>query len=165
MSGKPVFFGAAVAVFCAAQCRGLLSAWLHSPFDHFGWMVFGMWLCPIVWGLVRSGRPLPAEWLLVAAGGCALVGVALDFNALRYIGLALALAAFLPWRAPGALLWAAAAGSWMPVFGFMGSSIGLAGVLAARFGTICVALLLLLAVMRRREALGSTIEIAIRARP
>jgi len=152
MSRKPFLIGALVVVFCAAQCPWLLSAWLHSPFDHLGWVVFGMWLCPMVFGLFRSAPPEPAEWLLVAAAGCSLAGAALDVNALRNIGLALSLAAFLPWRTPGALLWTGVAVAWMPVFGWLGSSIGLAAVLAARFGMICVALLLFFAMARRRTA-------------
>jgi hypothetical protein len=150
MNRKPFLIGAAVVLFCAAQCRWLLSAWLHSPFDHFGWVVFGIWLCPVAFGLFRSPPPRPAEWLLVTAAGCSVAGAALDFNALRYIGLALSLVSFLPSPAPGALLWAGAAVAWMPVFGFLGSSIGLAGVLAARFGMICLSLLLFFAMARQR---------------
>jgi len=142
MSRRPFLIGAAVVIFCAVQCRWLLSAWLHSPFDHLGWVVFGVWLCPIVFGFFRSGPTKPAEWLLVAAAGCSLVGAGLDFNALRNIGLAVSLAAFLPSPAPRALLWAGVAVAWMPVFGWLGSSFGLVAVLALRFGIICVALLL-----------------------
>jgi len=150
MSRKPYLIGAAVVLFCAVQCRSLVSAWLSSPFDHFGWAVFGMWLCPVVFGLFRPGPPKPLEWLLVAAAGCSLTGAGLDFNALRNIGLAFSLAAFLPSPAPVALLWAGVAVAWMPVFGWLGSGIGLAAILAARFMMICVALLLFFAVARRR---------------
>jgi hypothetical protein len=157
-SRRPLLIGGAVVVFSAVQCRGLLSAWAHSPFDHWGWVVFGMWLCPIV--LYRPHPVRPVEWLLVAAAGCSLGGAALDINALRYAGLALSLAAFLPGRAPGGIFWAGVAVSWMPVFGFLGSRIGLAGVLAARFGMILVALLLILALARKQTRLTGT---AIRA--
>jgi len=164
MSRKPPLAGMAVVLFCAVQCRPLLLAWLHSPFDHFGWAVFGMWLFPVAFGLFRPGPAQPAEWLPVAAAVCSLTGAALDFNALRNIGLALSLAAFLPWPVLGAVIWAGIAVSWMPVFGFLGSSIGLTAVLVARFGMISVALLLLVTVARSQKALRSTGTV-IRARP
>ena len=106
MTRKPFLTGAAVVLFCAVQCRWLLSAWVYSPFDHLGWVVFGMWLCPMAFGLFSSKPPRPAEWLLITAAACSLAGAALDLNALRGLGLAFSLAAFFPARAPGALLWA-----------------------------------------------------------
>jgi hypothetical protein len=124
--------GLALLAFCAWQCRALLNAWQHAPFDHFGWVALAIWIVPAV---ARDFGRRADDTLLLIAAGCSFAGAAADLNVLKYAGLAASLAALTPpprRTAP----WMLGALAWMPVFGWLGSSLGPRWIVVAR---ICIA--------------------------
>jgi hypothetical protein len=59
-------------------------------------------------------------------------------NALKYVGLALALSSFLPWH-PILIIWILGAISWMPALGWVGSHYFPSNVTIVRFIIACLA--------------------------
>ena len=122
--------GLALLAFSVWQCRVLPNAWQHAPFDSFGWVALAIWIVPAV---ARDfGRRVDDTLLLVAAG-CSLAGAAADLNVLNYASLAAALAALTPPERRTAP-WMVGALAWMPVFGWLGSSLGPRWIVVARIG-------------------------------
>lgn len=141
---QPLIIGAAITLYAAWNARGLLAAWLHSPYDRFDPSAFAFWLLPIavVRTLHRTRWALPvglapfAIALLVS-----FAGVAVDLRSLEYLSLAVALTGFIPFR-PATLLWLLCATAWMPGTGWAFSSHGPLFVNCARllFGLFSLAL-------------------------
>lgn len=136
-SYRPVWLALAVVVYCLWQSRALLGAWQAAPLDRFGWFALVLWVAPLAWSWRRrfDRGETPALPLLAIGLGFAFVGSVGEVNALRYAGLACALAGTGAWhwrRLP----WLLAAVSWMPVFGYFVSEISPALVLPGR---ICLA--------------------------
>lgn len=108
--------------------NGLRHAWLNSPYDRAGFPAFLLWMIPPAVLLFR-GAPARQAWF--AAGVLVtLAGSLGEVNAVKYLGLAVTTAGFLP----GRLSWLhlAAAVCWMPVFGYALRSAGQPAVHAAR---------------------------------
>ncbi len=133
----PIAAGIAITLYAAWNARGLVAAWLYSPYDRFDPAAFAFWLLPIaiVWTLHQRRGPLN---LGIAPFAIALVvsfaGVAVDLRSLEYLSLAVALAGFIPFR-PATLLWLACAIAWMPGTGWAFSSNGPLFVNCARVAT------------------------------
>ena len=128
---QPLAAGAAITLYAAWNARNLLAAWLHSPFDRCGSVAFLLWIVPI---LLWAARPSPRRVSIPAFAVALLIsfaGVAADLGALKYLGLALALAAFLPLR-PATSLWLPCAAAWMPAAGWAFSAHGPLFVNSAR---------------------------------
>ncbi len=125
--------GAAICLYAGWNARGLLAAWLHSPYDRCGSLAFALWVLPIagLWVKGAGGpeRVSPAAFAIGLA--VSFAGVATDLNVFEYLGLAIALAGFLPIR-PVTFLWLACAAAWMPAAGWAFSSHGAALVNCAR---------------------------------
>jgi hypothetical protein len=123
---QPLIIGAAITFYAAWNARGLLAAWLHSPYDRFDPSAFAFWLLPIavIRTLHRPGRPLSVG---IAPFAIALLvsfaGVAVDLRSLEYLSLAVALSGFIPFR-PATLPWLLCAIAWMPGAGWAFSSHG-----------------------------------------
>jgi len=126
-SSRLVPAGIAISLYAAWNARDLLMAWLHSPYDRFGYIAFLLWMLPVgcVWftrhifGLAVHGH--------VRAGALAIglavsfAGVILDVNAIKYLGLAITISGFLPLQ-PATYVWLACALGWMPAAGWALSS-------------------------------------------
>lgn len=130
----------AVVLYCLWQSRAILGAWRAAPLDRLGWVALILWLAPLAWlwraQLVR--RAGDASLALLAVGlGLAFVGTLGEVNALRYAGLACALAGTTAWHCRR-LPWLLAAVSWMPVFGYFLSRFSPDLILPAR---LCLAAL------------------------
>ncbi len=138
--------GVAIALYAAWNARNLTAAWLHSPFDRCGAPAFLLWLVPIVW--IRAKGPLDGARARVStaafAAGLVLsfAGVAADLGVVKYAGLAIALAGFLPIQ-PARFLWLACAAGWMPAAGWAFSSHGviLVNAMRAAIGLAAMALI------------------------
>jgi hypothetical protein len=133
---QPAAAGAAICAYAAWNARGLLAAWLHSPFDRSGSLAFALWVLPIAWlwrkGACGPGMVTPAAFAIGLA--VSFAGLATDLNVFEYLGLAIALAGFLPVR-PATFLWLACAVSWMPAAGWAFSSHGALPVNCLRAAT------------------------------
>jgi hypothetical protein len=129
--------GAAITAYAAWSARDILTAWVHSPYDRCDSLVFVMWLAPLCY--LWMAYPVVAREVLkrsscaafAAALGLSFLGVIVDMSALKYLGLAVALAGFLPMQ-PVTLLWLAAAAAWMPAAGWTMSAHGVPLVCAMR---------------------------------
>ena len=137
LSLQPLAAGVAIALYAAWNARNLAGAWLHSPFDRCGSPAFLLWIVPIAW--VRLKRPPACPPMPVSAAAFAIglavsfAGVATDLGVLKYAGLAIALAGFLPIRA-ATFLWLGCAAAWMPAAGWAFSSHGVILVNSMRAG-------------------------------
>ena len=115
---------ASVFAYCLWHAQPLLHAWQKSPHDRLGWVAFIVWCLPI---LLRRSLHKPGQYiekslfpLLALALGLSFFGSIGSLNALKYTGLAFALAGLAP-ASPRHTLWFFTAVSWMPFFGWMGS--------------------------------------------
>jgi hypothetical protein len=130
--------GAAITLYAAWNARNLVPAWQHSPYDRRGFPAFLLWNVPLasLWisrlldfqirnskleirNLHGSVSPVVFAIALVVS----FSGAAADLYVLEYLGLAIALAGFLPVR-PATLAWLACACAWMPAAGWAFSSYG-----------------------------------------
>lgn len=123
---RPPFGGLAIALYCAVRSEHLLAAWRHSPFDRLGWVALLLWLTP----LVMAWRSTPRELrlgrvnfgLLGLSLLVSLLGTMASMNAIKYLGLAVAVVALIRWRRAH-LVWFIGAASWMPAFGYFAAKI------------------------------------------
>lgn len=111
-----------IAAYCAWNARSLISGWIDAPYEKQVWFIFFLWGMPLLYFWVANppqsyaGNP----WLIGIALSLSFVGHAGSINMLKYLGLACALAAFLPWRME-LLVWLASSIAWMPAFGWLAS--------------------------------------------
>ena len=126
---QPVAAGAAISLYAAWNARNLLAAWLHSPYDRYGWLAFLLWVFPIgcLW-MTRlhtdhAGSKQVSSAAFAIALAISFAGVISDLGALKYLGLAIALAGFLPLQ-PASFVYLACAAAWMPAAGWALSSHG-----------------------------------------
>ena len=145
---EPSASGLAVSVYAGWNARGLVAAWMHSPYDRCGWAAFALWLAPIVY--LWMAYPVVAREAMkrcacaAFATGLALsfLGVIIDLSALKYLGLAVALTGFVPLELT-TLPWLALAAAWMPGTGWAFNSYGSIAVNAGRivlaFGAVMLA--------------------------
>jgi len=142
LNRRPQYGAVAIALYCAFRSDHLVVAWRHSPFDRLSWIALSVWLIPLfqVWvtrpELFLLGRL--NHWLLGGALLASLLGTMASMNAIKYLGLALAIVAMVRWRGAHAV-WFVGAASWMPAFGYFVAKLVPAGppanlwiVLAAR---------------------------------
>jgi len=124
---QPVAAGAAISLYATWNARHLLAAWLHSPYDRCDSLAFLLWIVPIafLW-MRRLSTDRPARVSSAAFAIALLIsfaGVATDLSVLEYLGLAIALAGFLPIQ-PATFPWLACAAAWMPAAGWAFSAHG-----------------------------------------
>ena len=132
MKTNSPWFGLAVLGFCGWQARDLFTAWRHAPFDRFDAPAFALWALPVILVAIRERTPRVVNpTLLLAAAATTLLGSALDLNLLQNLALASVFGSFVVSRA-ALVPWLLAAPAWMPVFGWLTSGLGAAGVAAAR---------------------------------
>ncbi|MEW6159417.1 MAG: hypothetical protein AB1813_18475 [Verrucomicrobiota bacterium] len=134
-----IWLSSAILVYCAWQARDLLSAWRHSPFDAFGWVIFLIWLIPAAAGAFAVTRTRFNLLMATAALVLSFVGELGSLNFLKYWGLASALAAWGRFSWAHCLWWISAA-AWMPFFGWMTSAIFPEGMFVARFIVVVIGL-------------------------
>jgi len=132
----------AICIFCLVLSNELLVAWHISPFDQFGWLAFLVWISPALFVVYRhhfssikeffqehsfaTCEPL-AWWGLAAA----VIGTAGDLNVLKYLGLSLAVASWIPWSAD-VIIWMVLGICWMPFFGWIAGSLPISMVILLR---------------------------------
>lgn len=138
------------------QSRNLAEAWLHSPFDRWGWLAFLIWLTPLVLSKVRA----PSESRQSTKDrNCFLAGLLLtflgdlgSFNVSRNVGLGLILLGFAPVQG---CTWMAGlcSGAWMPALGWFGSqaSLGPVAMSVLRLGIAVLGTIYALGVLRQRR--------------
>jgi hypothetical protein len=129
--------GVVIVAMLALNCGDLVFAWGHSPYDRAGGIAFAIWALGGVALGWRQRANVCLGTLSFAPGLLlGLLGFLADLNVLKHIGLAWAVAGFIPggWRW---WLWGLAAISWMPVMGWMLS--GNLSMLTVNVGRIAVA--------------------------
>jgi hypothetical protein len=111
--------------YCTWQARELFKGWQSSPLENGVWMVFLIWLSPVILyylvpSLYAQQKKKIAHIFLGLALLFSLIGTVSSLNTLHYFSVAIALAAMLPscWLKS---LWIIFAFIWMPGFGWMES--------------------------------------------
>lgn len=142
---RPYLLELLIVIYCVWSARDL--SWQASPYMRGGTLAFIIWGFPVAFGLAYDAfMQLPHRMtvLLLAIGLLlSFIGVLGDLNALRYLGLALALAGLLPFSWP-MLIWIPSAASWMPASGYFLSSLPLPLVVT---GEVAIALIGTVAMM------------------
>lgn len=114
--------GIVTILMIGVSCHDLLSAWRNSPFDQWGWLVFGVWLILGIWLMTRAkaeGSPLQVAYLY-AGLVLAFLGYVGDLNVLQHGGFAMAMAGFAA-ASRGYFLWLIGSVAWMPAWGWLGA--------------------------------------------
>lgn len=113
-----------IAAFCAWHCSDLIHAWLHSPYDRFGWIALLLWLLPAVRSVSRRVDSSRQFKLALTGLALTLIGVMGDLNFLAYCGFAATVGA-IAGVSGRAWLWLVLAICWMPAFGLICSKLNL----------------------------------------
>ena len=145
----------AVCAYCAWQSRDLVGAWRNAPFDRLAWLVLAAWCAPIVWRRCRPRESGESSVLLALGVTCALLGTLGSINAIKYLGLALALAGLLPW-AWAHIVWIASSAAWMPAFGWLVGRHCPDWVLVARLSVVIPSILAMVVTMRPSATIRGT---------
>lgn len=142
---QPLAAGAAITLYASWNARALLSAWIHSPFDRCGSLAFVLWTVPVACFWVTRMLGDSSRRVSIPAFAIALVvsfaGVATDLSVIEYLGLAIAMAGFLPLK-PATFVWLGCAVAWMPAAGWAFSSHGSVLINSMRAGIGLAALLI-----------------------
>jgi hypothetical protein len=138
------FLPLAIVIYTLWNSRELFQVWLFAAMDWMGWLPFLIWLSPL-WVIARNAHPL-FLWIALMSS---ILGNAASFNALKYLGLASAIAAFAPMSA-GTVAWWLCSLSWMPAFGWLGTRYFPEHLLLVRFTLACLSVLILLTNGRSR---------------
>jgi hypothetical protein len=121
----------ACIAYASLHCGAALSPLAGGQFDAGIFMVFCVWLMPIAFLWNQEAR---RDWFLLAlGGGSTLAGVLSQESPLIIAGLALSLAALLPFSI-NKLIWVAAAVGWMPEFRAFEPSVPASALLWGRMG-------------------------------
>jgi len=142
-----------VVVLAAWDSRAIVPAWIHSPYDKFGWVALAIWIAPCIWlwfkGLaVGKWRTL---WIGASLAVLAL-GAISSLNTFGYLALALAVAALpgISWAACG---WFLCALSWMPALSWAANAVPVPALLGIRvFIALAGAFTLIFPALKRRES-------------
>jgi hypothetical protein len=114
----------AILIYSAFNSLELIQAWKKAPFEKHVWILFLIWLTPLVWTLGNFRNNVNHTFYNPLFLGIAIfftfLGVIVSMNALKYIGFAFSLASFVPmhWAA---FPWLISSVAWMPALGWMGS--------------------------------------------
>lgn len=154
-SSYPSWIEIAVLTYCGWEASALFSNWTSTPSIRWGGAAFILWCLPVIVHQIRSvlnGTSKGCSYgLLGLAVGATLAGSLGQLNALRYLGLALALGGLLPYSWP-MWIWLPTAASWFPALGWFARYISLTSI---HFLQIAIALMGVVAMgyaqMRRGE--------------
>jgi len=120
--------GILILAYCVWNAKDLIQSWFQiSLYEHYSWIILAVWLLPWLyfWLIAaRSGERVINSTLLGAALLLSLLGRIGALHLLSYIGLALALAAFVPWSV-STFIWLVCSITWMPVSGWAASHLAL----------------------------------------
>jgi len=148
----------AITGFCLWQSSDLFSAWRHSPFDRLGDLAFLVWTIPLLWSLKTPPTAFPLGLGTLALAVCFLGGLG-SLNALKYIGLALALVSLAGRASQRPWFWLGASIAWMPSLGYLlqialgRSSLNLSWAIAAvRLGLASAAAAWMILEIRRQSS-------------
>ena len=104
-----------IAAFCAWHSADLLQAWLHSPYERFGWLAFLIWLIPAARSVFRGVDTSRHFKLAILSLALSFIGTIGDLNFLCYCGLA-GIVGAMGGVSGRAWLWLAMSVCWMPAF-------------------------------------------------
>lgn len=128
-----------ILIYITFQCTELFNAWLKTPLERYGWLIFVIWLLPLFFHYVRVFKGIVAHKastpLILTALGLSLIGSLGTLNTLHYTGLAMALASFLPpsWRLISYVMSSVA---WMPAFSWFVIKLNAEYLLPLRFACV-----------------------------
>lgn len=111
-----------ILAYCVWNSLDLFQGWSNAPYERFSWLLFLIWCLPPLYYRVKNksnGEALNKIYLWLALI-LSFLGALGNLNAVKYVGLACALASFMPWN-PLLLIWFVGSSSWMPATGWLGS--------------------------------------------
>lgn len=125
MKGKAnLILALSILVYTGWTAGDLYEAWRSAPLEKYSFYLFLAWLLPIPASMFSACAEGPCEryhpYLLGAALFCAFLGQIASLNFICYIGFAINLSAFVPFR-PSGVPWLFSSLCWMPAFGWLGS--------------------------------------------
>lgn len=144
----------AITMYCAIQSRELLEAWQHSGYDRYGWLILLLWTLPIFMPRLFAHQHAVTEKQTMIMMPVALlftiVGLTGSLRVLQHVGLAIALAGWVPFSLiQGA--WLVSAIAWMPAFGWIGSRLFSGYIFPARLLLAGTAVSIFIAAIRRKQ--------------
>ncbi len=121
----PSLVHVAALLFVLCFQGSLVNAWLISPLDKGAWIALLIWITPILlyrcgWLNVPAKVSLDNTSLLMIGIILTVLGIIGSVNSLKTLGLAFALASFVPLH-PVAILWLISSLAWMHPFAYLGS--------------------------------------------
>lgn len=104
-----------ILIYCLWNGRELFQAWIQtSYFEHYSWILFILWCLPLIYYFVlKKSSDRPNSILMGMALFFSLAGNLGELHTFEYIGIALSLAAFIPWLTLN-IVWIIASFLWMP---------------------------------------------------
>lgn len=120
---NPFVLALAILIYALINSVDLFFAWLEDPREKYSWIVFFIWLLPVIWSRFTFRGEKQSYFhpvLLWSAVGFSFIGEIVSMNIFKYFGLACSVASFAPfniWLIP----WILTSVAWMPVFGWLGS--------------------------------------------
>jgi hypothetical protein len=155
---RPHLVSLCILAYCAINSADLFGPWVQSRMLSVDAAAFFLWITPVAgfWlrrrtGAAPSGESPPALGIALM---CSFIGMAGSLRVLCHLGFAVSLFALVPF-APLHLVWLASAGSWMPVFDWLGGRFFPGHVLAVKFGVAAFPALIATAIIRLRERGGA----------
>ena len=108
-----------ILIYSFINSSELFNSWFTTSYERYTVLFFSIWLIPIVYIMISKKTFLLLNQSMIwVALLFSLLGSLGEMNTFRYIGLAFALAAFVPygWHL---YLWIPAALAWMPAIGWL----------------------------------------------
>ncbi len=123
----------AICLYCGWNAVTLLNE--NSSFDRYDWLIMIIWLLPLLFRqrIAKNGKAFKKTPLLYIGAGllCSFIGVIGSLNVLKHVGLALAVASWMPFSWVQ-IVWLLSAISWTPALGWIGTRLFLDYILLVR---------------------------------
>jgi hypothetical protein len=144
-----------ILVYCLINSISLLFVWMQlSFFEQYTWIILLVWLLPVLyyWIVHRKEAANTHQFNPFLLGGAlffSLVGNIGALNSFNYLGLALAISAFVPWTY-FTFIWLFCSFTWMPGTSWFASYMAITHLFYFRLVVAIVASALLIYNIRKR---------------
>lgn len=130
---SPALVEFAVIAYCTWVSIDVVPSWINTPFQRFGWLAFCIWIFPVLyyWSFPGKKEKQTTPFFLWLGLALTLTGVLGSLNALKHVGLTVAIMGLLPWSWM-LLIWLMTALTWMPALSYFARYLPLYTVIIGR---------------------------------